>query len=57
MYESGWLASVLDVQPLFFLLTKIGLAAWPGIMLSQTLIYYLQEIFLLILTSDSEAIL
>ena len=40
-------ASVLDVQSLFFLLQKIGFAPWPDIMLSQTLIYYWQEIFLL----------
>ena len=47
------LASILDVQSLFFSLKKIGFAAWPDIML----IYYWQEIFLLTLTSDSEAIL
>ena len=40
-----------------FLLKKLGFAPWPGIMLSQTLIYYWQEIFLLNLMSDSEAIL
>ena len=55
---SGWgLASVLDVQSLFFLLKKIGFAPWSDIILSQTLIYYWQEIFLLTLTSDSKAIL
>ena len=50
-------ASVLDVQSLFFLLKKIEFAPWLDIMLSQTLIYYWQEIFLLTLVSDSEAIL
>ena len=52
----GGLASVLDVQSLF-LLKKIGFAEWQDIMLSQTLIYYWQEIFLLTLTSNSEVIL
>ena len=41
----------------FFLLQNIGFARWPEIILSQTLIYYWQEIFLLALTSDSEVIL
>ena len=41
---------------LIFLSKKIGFALWPDIMLSQILIYYWQEIFLLTLTSDSEAI-
>ena len=41
----------------FFLLQNIGFARWPDIILSQTLIYYWQEIFLLALTSDSEVIL
>ena len=51
----GWgLANVFAVQS-FFLLKKIGFATWPEIMLSQTLIYHWQEIFLLILVSDSEA--
>ena len=50
-------ASVLDVQSLFFLLKKIGFAPWTDIMLSQTLIYHWPEIFLLTLVSDSEAIL
>ena len=46
--ERRWgLASILDVQSLFFLLRKNGFAPWPGIMLSQTLIDYWQEIFLL----------
>ena len=31
------LASVLEVQSLFFLLKKIGYAPWPNIILSQTL--------------------
>ena len=39
------LAIVLDVQSLF--------APWADIILSQTLTYYLQEIFLLTLTSDN----
>ena len=41
----------------FFLLQNIGFARWPDIILSQTLIYYWQEIFVLALTSDSEVIL
>ena len=41
----------------YFLLKKIGSAPWPDIMLNQTLTYYWQEIFILTLTSDSEAIL
>ena len=50
----GWdLASVQDVLSLFFLLKKIEFAPWPDIML---IIYYWLEIFLLTLTSDSEAI-
>ena len=49
-------ASVLNVRYLFFLLQKIGLAPWPDIMLSQA-IYYWEEIFLLTLALDSEAIL
>ena len=40
----------------FFLLKKIGFAPWRGIMLSQTLIYYWQEIFLLTQLLNSEAI-
>ena len=44
-------------RPVFaFLLKKIGYVPWPDIMLSQTLIHYWQKIFLLILTSDSDAI-
>ena len=50
-HEGGGLASVLDVQFLFFLLMKIEFAPWPDIMI---IIYYWQENFL---TSDSEAIL
>ena len=42
----GGLASVLDVQSLFFLLKKIGFVPWSDIMPSQTLIYIWQEIFL-----------
>ena len=56
-YGAGGWESVLDVQFLFFLLKKIGFAPWLSIMLSQTLIYYWQEIFTFTLTSDSEAIL
>ena len=47
-------ASVLDVKSLFFLSKKIRFMPRPDIML---IIYYWQEIFLLTLTSDSEAIL
>ena len=44
-------------RPIFiFLLKKIGFASRPSIMLSQILIYYWQEIFLLTLIWDSEAI-
>ena len=46
----GGLASVLDVQSLFFLWKKIWFELQPDIML---IIYYWQEIFLLTLTSDS----
>ena len=46
-----------DVQSSYFLLKKIRFAPWPDIMLSETVIYYWQEIFLLTLVSDSEAIL
>ena len=43
---------------LIFILKKIGFVPWPSIMLSQTLIYYWQEIFFTFtLTLDSEAIL
>ena len=52
----GGLVSDLEVQSLFFLFKKIGFAPRPDIMLNQTLIHYWQEIFLLTLTSDSEAI-
>ena len=48
-----YIISVLDVQCFFYLFKKIGFAPWPNIML---IIYYWQEIFLLNLTSDSEAI-
>ena len=35
-------------RPVFiFLLKKIGFAPWPGIMMSQTLVYYWKEIFLI----------
>ena len=45
-------------RPVFiFLLKKIGFAPSTGIMLSQTLIDYWQEIFPLSLVSGSEAIL
>ena len=50
--EGGGLAMVLGIQ--FFLLKKNGFKPWPDIMLT---IYYWQEIFLLTLMSDSEAIL
>ena len=39
---------------IFFLLKRIGFASWPDITL---IIHYWQEIFLMTLTSDSEAIL
>ena len=41
----------------FFLLKKIGFAPWPETMLGQASTFYWQEIFLMSLTSDSEAIL
>ena len=45
-------------RPIFiFLLQKIGFAPCPDIMLSQALIYFWQEVFLLTLMSDNEAIL
>ena len=47
-------ASALEVQSLFVLLKKIEFAPWTDILL---IIYYWQEIFLLTMTSDSEAIL
>ena len=40
---SWGLASVLDTLSLFFLLKKIGFAPWPDIMLSQTLIYFIDK--------------
>ena len=41
---SGGLASVLDTLSLFFfLLKKIGFAPWPDIILSQTLIYFIDK--------------
>ena len=49
----GWVANVLDVQSLLFLLLKkIGFAPWPDIMLTETLLYYWQETFLLTLPID-----
>ena len=52
----GWgVANVQDAQSLFFLLKKIGFAPWPDIILSQRLIYYWQEIFLLTLVSDRKS--
>ena len=53
----GGLASVLDVQYLLIWLKKIGFAPRLDILLSQSLIDYWQEILLLTLTSNSEAIL
>ena len=41
-------------RPTFFLLKKTGFTSWPDVMLT---ICYWQEIFLLTLTSDGEAIL
>ena len=41
---------------IFYLLKKIEFASWPDIIVSQILICYWLEMFLLILTSDSEAI-
>ena len=55
--DGGGKAYSLDVQSLFLLLKKIEFAPWPALMLSQTLICYWQEIFLLTHVSDSEAIL
>ena len=48
-------ASVLDIQSLFFLSKKIAFAPWPDIMLSQ-IIYFWEEISLFTLVSDSEVI-
>ena len=45
--RDGGLAIILDVQSFCFLLRKVWFSLWPDIMLSQTLIYYWQEIFLL----------
>ena len=50
MWWGGGLASVLDVQSFFIYLRKLSLRH------DQILCYYWQEIFLLNLTSDSEAI-
>ena len=44
-------------RSIFFLLKKIGFAPETGTMLSETFKYYWQEIFLLTVVSDSEAIL
>ena len=44
-------------RPIFFLLKKIGSAPETDTMLSETFKYYWQEIFLLTVVSDSEAIL
>ena len=53
----GWGFSECSGRPIFvFLLKKIGFVPWPDIVLSEILINYWQEIFLLTLTSDSEAI-
>ena len=50
----GWRASKCSGRPIFiFLLKKTEFAPWRSIM---QIIYYWQEIFLLTLTSDSEAI-
>ena len=55
---SGWGVRECSGRPILFflLLKKIGFAPWQSIMLSQTLIYYWQEIFNFTLISDSEAI-
>ena len=45
-YWTWWgrgLASVLDVQSLFFILKRIGFATQPDIMLSQTIIILLTK--------------
>ena len=44
-------------RPIFIFFITENFAPWPDIMLSQTLIYYWQESFLLALVLDSEAIL
>ena len=52
----GWGVSECSGRPIFiFLLKKFEFAPRPDIMLSQTLIYYWQEIFPLTLASGSEA--
>ena len=55
----GWGVSEFSGYPIFiyFLLKEIIFAPWPGIIMSQTLMYYWQKIFLLTLTTDSETIL
>ena len=40
---------------IFFSLKKIGFAPWQDIILSQDLMYYWQEMFLLTLTPDRVA--
>ena len=58
-YRMGWgwgVASVLHVQPLFFLLKKIRSAPWPDIMLSQTLMLLIRNLLLnLMLYSKSHS--
>ena len=54
----GMMGSDCSGRPVFiFLLKKIGFAPLPDIVLSQTLMCYWQEIFLLTLVSDNDAIL
>ena len=55
--RGGGLASVVEVQSLFSLLKKVRFPPWQHIMLSQTIYYYWQEIFLFTLTFENEAIL
>ena len=50
----GWWVSKCYGRPILFFIKKVGFWPWPDIML---IIYYWQEIFLLTLTSDSQAIL
>ena len=55
--DVGGAGSECSGRPIFIFLITENFAPWPDIMLSQTLIYYWQESFLLPLVLDSEAIL
>ena len=55
--EGGWRGSRQKWEKWDVIGHLEGIEPWPDIMLSQRLIYYWQEIFLVTLMSDSEAIL